>query len=308
MRTYARYSCLSISKLGYPINKSSFNKDEDPSMFTLLLWYYTDRKEANLVALKAMSFNKPLRPDLTQNGVIPRDKFQAAYVKADDGRGYTFEYRIPWATLGAKETPQAADILAGSVCVFWGTPDGMKTAGGGAWCYDVMNGPGFVYQSSSVWGKIILSPTGNLPKEMVEEGLPPEKPLPLTFAYDVPEDSQVSITLFNEAGMAVRTLVAQGTRNAGTMVERWDGLGDNGKPLPPGEYQWKGLYHQPISTKFILSAHNSGQPPYKTDDNTGGWGGDHGTPTSVTAANDGMLLTWNVSESGWGIIKTDFTG
>ncbi|HRT96436.1 MAG TPA: hypothetical protein P5532_18585, partial [Planctomycetota bacterium] len=193
--------------LGYPIHKSSFNKDESDKMCTLMLWYYTDRKEPNLVAMRAMTFSKPLRPDLSANGVIPRDKFQAAYLKADDGRGYTFEYRIPWATFGVKPV-KAGDILAGSICVFWGTPDGLKTAGGGAWCYDVMAGPGFVYQSSSVWGKIIFSDKGNLPKDLVEEGLPPEKPMPLTFAYDVPEESEVSICLADATGMVRRILVA----------------------------------------------------------------------------------------------------
>ena len=293
--------------LGYPIHKSSFNKDESDKMCTLILWYYTDRKEPNLVAMRAMTFSKPLRPDLSANGVISREKFQAAYAKAEDGRGYTFEYRIPWATFGVSPV-KAGDVLAGSVCAFWGTPDGLKTAGGGAWCYDVMAGPGFVYQSSSVWGKIIFSEKGNLPKDLVEEGLPPEKPLPLTFTYGVPEDAEVSIALFNERGYCVRTLVASGARRAGQNVERWDGLDNAGKPLAPGTYTWKGLTHQPLKTKFILSAHNSGQPPYKTDDNTGGWGGDHGCPTSVCAAGDAMFLSWNMSESGWGIIKTDLKG
>jgi len=294
--------------LGYPINKSSFNKDVDDHMCTLMLWYFTDRKEPNLVALKAMSFSKPLRPDLSTTGVIPRNKFQAAYRMADDKRGYTFEYRIPWSTFGVKTIPKAGDILAATVCFFWGTPDGFKTAGGGAWCYDVMAGPGFPYQSSACWGKVILSPKGHLPKEIVEEGLPPEKPLPLTFTYNLPEESEATVTLFNDQGKILRTLVASAQRHAGENVERWDGLGDDGKPLPAGNYSWKGLYHQPIKTKFILSAHNSGQPPYKLDNKTGGWGGDHGCPTSVATSGDEVVMGWSMSESGWGIIKTDLAG
>ncbi len=294
--------------LGYPINKASFNRDESDKMCTLMLWHYTDRKEANLVALKAMTFSKPLRPDLSTTGVIPREHFQAKYLMADDKRGYTFEYRVPWATLGITNPPKAGDQLATTVCFFWGTPDGFKTAGGSAWCYDVMSGPGFPYQSSACWGKLILSPKGKLPKEMVEEGLPPEKPMPLTFKYNLPEDSEATVVLFDEKGKAVRTLVASGARRTGENVERWDGLDNSGKPLAPGTYNWKGLYHLPIKTKFVLSAHNSGQPPYKKDDGTGGWGGDHGNPTSVCAAGDSMLLTWSMSESGWGIIKTDLNG
>lgn len=286
---------------GYPINKSSFNKDEDDRMCTLILWNYTDRNEANAVALKAMGFSKPLRPDLSANGVLPRDSFEAKYAKDADGRGYTFEYKLPWKTLGSKTIPKAGDLLGGSVCFFWGTPDGLKTAGGSAWCYDVMAGPGFVYQSSNVWGKIIFSDKGNLPKDLVEEGLPPEKPMPLTFEYDLPEDGEVSVVLFDDKNYAVRTIVAQGARKSGHLIERWDGLDNAGKPLAAGKYLWKGLYHQPVKTKFVLSAHNSGQPPYKLDDNTGGWGGDHGCSTTACAIPGGMLLAWNAAESGWGI-------
>jgi len=295
-------------KLGYPVNKSSFNHDETPTMCTLMLWYYTDRQEANLEALQAMTFSKPIRPDFPASGVVPRDKFQAQYLMAEDKQGYTLEYRIPWATLGVQTPPRAGDILAATICSFWGTPDGMHTAGGSAWCYDVMNGPGFPYQSSTCWGKIIFSAQGHLPKALVEDDQVLERPAPLEFKYTMPADGQATVQLSTAQGRIVRTLAASAARKAGEVTEKWDGLGDDGKPLPAGSYQWKGLYHQPITTKFILSAHNSGQPPYKTDDNTGGWGGDHGNPTAVAAAPDGMILTWSMSESGWGIIKTDFTG
>jgi len=294
--------------LPYPVQRNSFNKDESSDMCTLLLWYYTDRQEPNLVALKAMLFSNPLRPDLGERGVIPRDRYQAAFRKAEDGRGYTFEYRIPWNTLGVSKAPRAGDMLAGTVCFFWGTPDGLKTAGGSAWAYDVMGKPGFPFQSSDCWGRMIFTDRNNLPREMVEEGVPPEPPLPLTFEYDLPEDAQVTIQLHDTTGRVVRILAAQGERRAGRVVERWDGLDATGKVLPAGRYAWKGLYHQPIRTKFILSAHNSGQPPYKTDDNTGGWGGDHGISTTVCPAGDTMLLAWNVCESGWGIIRTDLAG
>ena len=293
--------------LGYPVNASSA-QGVVPGLMDMYLWYFTDRKEPNLACYKGMSFSQPVRDDFPKNGAVPRDKFQAAYAKADDGRGYTFEYRIPWETLGAKAAPKAGDLVAGTVQFDWSEPQGLKTAGGAAWAYDVMGTPGFPFQSSACWGKFILSPKGNLPKEMVEEGLPPEKPLPCTFAFKLPEEGDVSVVLFDAAGKVARTLIAQGSRRAGDVVERWDGLGDDGKPLPAGTYAWKGLYHQPIKTQFILSAHNSGQPPYKTDDNTGGWGGDHGNPTSALVVGDKVFLSWNMCESGWGIVTTDLTG
>lgn len=294
------------AKQGYPVNQSTGSAVDNDQMAHLILWYYTDRQEPCLQMHCGMTYKVP-RPEWAPFGVVPADLFQGVYLKAEDGQGYTFEYRIPWTTLGARTPPKAGDLVAGTVQLNYGRADGLKTAGGAAWCYDVMNGPGFPFQSAACWGKIIFSEKGNLPKELVEEGLPPEKPMPLTFGYEVPEDSQVTVQLFNDH-YVVRTLVAQGERRAGNVVERWDGLDDAGQILPAGTYVWKGLYHHPISTKFLFAAHNSGQPPYSTDDNKGGWGGDHGTPTSACALPDGMLLAWNACELGWGIIRTDLNG
>ena len=293
-------------KLGYPWSSTSFDKNshkpDQPQH--LLLWYYTDRKEPALQIHKSMAF---VSPDPSWPlGAVPGDKFEGAYLKADDGGGYTFEYRIPWSTLGAKDKPpKAGDVVPGTVQFNWSTPDGMKTAGGSAWAYDVMAGPGFPYQSTLCWGKIIFSEKGRLPKEIVEEGIAPEKPMPLSFTYEMPEDGQATVQLFRDDGVVMRTLIASAERRAGKNVESWDGLDANGSPLPAGNYAWKGLYHKGIKTKFILSVHNSGQPPYKLDDNTGGWGGDHGTPTNVCAVGDDVVLTWNYCESGWGIIRVD---
>lgn len=294
--------------LGYPLTltQNQDNKGTDKDLTILYLWHYTDRQESCLAVLKGL----PPRPDTRYpaRGAVPAGRFEGAYMKAGDGGGYTFEYRIPWSTLGATRPLKAGDLTAGTVFALWSTPDGLKTAGGSAWAYDVMAFPGFAYQNSACWGKFIFAEKGGLASELVEEGLPPEPPLPLKFSYDLPEDGVATLQLVETNGMVARLLVAQGERKAGKNVELWDGLDDNGSPLRPGTYIVRGLHHKGIKTKFCFSAHNSGQPPYKTDDNTGGWGGDHGNPTAVCAAGDDMVLTWALCESGWGIIRTDAEG
>jgi len=301
-------------KVGYPVNESSFHyrreskkKDKRDDIVHLTLWHYTDKQEPCLQMHLGMSYRVP-RPEWAPHGVVPHDKFEAQYLLAEDKLGCTFEYRIPWDTLGAKQPLKGGDLVAGTVQFNWSRPDGLKTAGGSAWAYDVMGSPGFSFQSTSCWGKIVFSEKGDLPKELVEEGIAPERPLPLTFAYDLPEDSEATVALFDKDNRVARLLVAQGQRLGGTVTERWDGLDDLGKPLAAGEYTWRGLYHQPIKTKFILSVHNSGRPPYKLDNNKGGWGGDHGTPQDVIAAGDTMVLSWSVCESGWGIIRVSLDG
>src|ERR1043166_679639 len=98
----------------------------------MYLWHYTDTKEACLAAYTAMKFD-PMHPDWDKNGMIPPGKFQAVFVKADDGHGYTFEYRIPWEVVGAKRPLKGGDLVAGLVQFNWSEPTGMKTAGYAGW-------------------------------------------------------------------------------------------------------------------------------------------------------------------------------
>ena len=91
--------------------------------------------------------------------------------------------------------------------------------------------------------------------------------------------------------------------------ESWERLAkETGKPLPAGTYTWKGIHHEPITTKHVMSVHNSGQPGYFTADGTGSWGGDHGEPMTVCVGPDFLLLGWDGCEVGKGVIRTDLTG
>jgi len=297
------------ASLPYPATDATWEvgkKPDNDQIAHLLLWHYTDRKEANLQIAVSMAYKDP--PGSEKFGVIPKDKFRAAYLLSNDKKGYTYEYRIPWSTLGAKRPLKAGDAVAATMQYNWGRPDGMKTAGLTGWGYDLQAWPGFAYQNAGCWGKLIFSEKGNLPRELTEEGMPPEKPLPLTFTYDLPEDSEVTITLFNDRNEAVRVLAAQAKRSAGHVIEKWDGMDDQGQPMAPGTYVWKGLYHQPITMKPVVSLHNSGQPAWKTDDNSGGWGGDHGPPIAVCSAGNDMVMSWTCAEAGWGLIRTDAEG
>jgi len=298
----------------YPVEENVFQyrgkqakADSRDDIKHLTLWYYTDRNEPCLAMQMGMSYRAP-RAEWAPFGVVKPDQFQAKYVKAEDGRGYTFEYRIPWTTLGAKAPLKGGNIVAGTVQFNWGAADGLKTNGGSAWAYDLLRGPGFAFQNADCWGKIIFAEKGNVSKELVEAGIPQAKPEPLKFTYELPEDGQITLQLFDQENLVRRILVAQGDRTKGKHTESWDGMDDQGKPLPPGVYTLKGIIHKPITSKFLFSVHNSGQPPYPTDDNKGGWGGDHGNPTACSALPDGMLLSWEAAEYGWGIIKVDLEG
>jgi sugar lactone lactonase YvrE len=300
-------------KVGYPIlDESTFKyKGKGDSTETrddivhLTLWNYTQANAPQMAMQLGMTYREPAN---APQGIVPPEQFQAKYLKRADGTGYTFEYRIPWKTLNAKGPLKGGDIVAGTVQFNYSRPDGLKTAGGAAWAYDLMREAGFPFQSTKCWGKLVFSPTGNVDRKLVLEGVPQDRPLPLDFTYTLPEDTECTVQLFNEKNENVRMLVPQQARLGGKNIERWDGCEDNGNLLPAGSYRWRGIYHAPVKAEYRFSVHNSGQPPFPTIDNKGGWGGDHGAPTGCSAFAGGMLLAWEGAEFGWGVIRVDAEG
>jgi DNA-binding beta-propeller fold protein YncE len=298
--------CLN-PKAGYPINEGQANTpDAKPNyqLVHLLLWYFTDEKEPNLQLSYGMTYSPPKAS--YPKGVVPHDKFQAAYLLTADNKGYTFEYRIPWTTIEARAPLKAGDLVAASLQAHWGTPDGLSIKEA---AFDLLATPGYGFLSSGCWGRAIFTARGNLPKELTQEGLPVEPPLPLTFDYELPRDGDVTIALVNDQGQMVRHLLAQAPRKKGNVVERWSGLDDLGKPLPAGAYTWKGIYHDPITTRYLLAVHNSGKPSYATPDGTGAWGADHGHgPTTVCTVGEHVLVAWEGGEGGSSILRSDLHG
>lgn len=300
-------------QVGYPILDESTFKYKGKGDVTearddivhLTFWHYTETNEPQLAMQLGMTYRDPKN---APRGLVPQDQFQARYLARPDGSGYSFEYRIPWTTLNAKAPLKAGDVVASTVQFNYSRPDGQETAGGAAWAYDCMREAGFPFQSTKCWGKLVFSATGKIDRKRVLEGVPPDRPLPLDFGFTLPEDTECTVQLFNDKNENVRILVPQQERLGGPNSERWDGCDDNGNLLPVGTYTWRGIYHKPVKAEYRFSVHNSGQPPYPTVDGKGGWGADHGSPRTVCGFEDGVLLAWDGSEFGWGVIRTDFDG
>ncbi len=140
----------------YPIQENTGAPKDNPKLLLMTFWNYTDRQEPCMQMSCGMNYKLP-RPEWAPHGAVPSELFAGKYVKAEDGLGYTFEYRIPWATLNLTTPLKAGDLLAGEVQFNYAAPDGMTTCGPAGWAYDVMAGPGFVFQNAGCWGKVILS-------------------------------------------------------------------------------------------------------------------------------------------------------
>ncbi len=290
--------------LGYPLKIGGYDRTPNENLVHMTLWYYTDAKQPVLHLKYGMNYHDA--HDF-HKGIVPAGKFQAAYVPWPDGKGFTFEYRIPWATLGAPRALKAGDLSAAAIQIQWSDATGQHSYGGG-WAVDLMAHAGFSYQSTGCWGKAIFAEKGNLPKELTQEGLPPVRTLPLKFTYDLPKETVASVTLINAKGDRVRNIVAAESRPMGKVIESWDGLDDAGRVLPAGDYTWKGLYHDPLKLKYLLAVSNSGTPSYNTPDGKGAWGGDWGVPADACFAGERGALVWDGSEAGTGLIGVDTTG
>lgn len=137
---------------------------------------------------------------------------------------------------------------------------------------------------------------------------PPPAAMGAEISYTLPRDAKVTINLLDANGWIVRELIRSEAQTAGAHSVHWDGCDQLDRPLPPGQYSWKLLHHTGLKADYVLSVANSGQPPYRTNDDKGSWGGCHGNPISARADASGLYLTWTVEEGNAVFTKADYDG
>ena len=82
-------------------------------------------------------------------------------------------------------------------------------------------------------------PADNFPREFVLYSNYPNPFNPTTtLRYDLPEDSHVSIMIFDLMGREIRTLINK-QQSAGIKSIMWDGTNDLGQPLSAGMYLYR---------------------------------------------------------------------
>ena len=283
----------------YPLAADTAANKGNDRICHLTMWYFTPRSEPVLDIRYSMAYHGAKLLTGAKSGLVFKNNA--------DGKGYVLEGRIPWELLNAKDgTPKAGDALALTVQPLWGSADGRQHR---ITFNEIVRQSGFAYQNTQSWGRVILARTGRLP--------PAARPLsetkrrnPLTLKLGLPDARAkvVSAMLFDAAGKSVRTLPAtvRGDDDRGAALElAWDGLDDRSRPLPPGDYTVKFLTHRGTGQKFVCSLHNSGNPPWKTDDGTGAWGGDWDDPLAAAFDGERVYLGWGFCEGGSTEIAVD---
>lgn len=131
--------------------------------------------------------------------------------------------------------------------------------------------------------------------------------------------ARVTVVVEDAEGRRVRNLLADEPLAAGPAAVEWDGRDDNGAPLPPGDYRWRGLAHaQEITANWTGSFYSPGSTPWKQfsrprgwnvrESGAGGWLSDHVAPWSVFADDRHVYLGCKTAEAGDAIIQCDLDG
>ncbi|HEY8966259.1 MAG TPA: hypothetical protein VIM58_07445, partial [Candidatus Methylacidiphilales bacterium] len=239
----------------------------------------------------------------------------ARLVFTDVGDGSLLEARIPWAALNC---PDGKNPFS---------PGGKMTALFGAhWklndrftetvaVYD-RNPGNFGFRQTGCWGQVLFSPAGRLaPRHAsMEEALAKEEreaaapPQGVPIEIPVAEAGKLSVAILGKNGEVLRELTGGQPVSPGKATVYWDGADQWGFPLDPGQYRWGAYLSGGLKARYVGSVGNSGMPPYPTPDDLGGWGGDHGVPTSDAADASGLYLGWICAEAQRQIVKIDYEG
>ena len=116
-------------------------------------------------------------------------------------------------------------------------------------------------------------------------------------SFKVPADGSVSLALYDPAGTLVRSLLYAQPLAAGRQTVMWDGTTDLGRPATAGVYTVKGVcVTQPASLRYVMTVGKSGNPPYRTPDGKGDWGGNLGGPAAICANASSLMMVWSCVE------------
>ncbi len=115
--------------------------------------------------------------------------------------------------------------------------------------------------------------------------------------YTAPGKGFVSLALYDQNGVMARNLLYAEPVEKGALSVQWDGTTDMGKAAPPGRYAARGIFFtSPPSLNYVMEVGKSGNPPWRTADGKGDWGGNLGFPSSIVSNSKSLLMTYAAVE------------
>ena len=123
---------------------------------------------------------------------------------------------------------------------------------------------------------------------------PPSIPIEFTS----PGKGFLSLGVYDDSGMLVRSVTHAGEVGGGMQKLAWDATTDLGLPAKPGRYGVRGVWFaEPLKADFRMKVGISGDPPYVLDNGLGGWGGNLGSPMDVCSNGKLVVAAFGCVES-----------
>ncbi len=279
-------------------------------------WFYAVKKEPTIQIDYGKSLTEPFGGTSLQLYQTEGSKLtggaEMAFQKDADGKGYVQEIKLPWKLLTQQKHYRPGEQFNLGVDLLWGSTDWPTMR----YSDNLMPGKSsreFFWTAVDSWGSVTLEAKGHLhlpvPDSITRSMHPAaETPGPVALAYTLAKPGRVTLVVEDPQGRRIRNLVPALPRPAGRNIEHWDGLDDNGKAVPAGSYQFRGLTHDGIHLNWALSYANPGHPAWSTPDGHGAFYGDHTNPHAAAAGGDHVALACPMGEGGQPLIGCDLSG
>jgi len=112
-----------------------------------------------------------------------------------------------------------------------------------------------------------------------------------------PDKGLVSAGVYDSSERLVRTLASAQEVPGGAVKFNWDGTNDLGLPAQAGDYHVKGVWFPSgPKIKFLMKVGISGDPPYVSADQLGGWGGNLAPAYGLCSNGKNMLAAFGCVE------------
>ncbi len=246
---------------------------------------------------------------------------ESAYAMAADGKGFIHEMKLPWKVVYAQDvTGEANQTLRMGMEFVWGESTG-KTFPMHRYADNMQPGATsreFYWTAKNAWGNLTtVAESIKEPRKYVEGSLKPQGTIPVrahvptgaatfTLVIDDAEGNRVR-NLAGGCGVADFAVAEQGDKT--TVEVMWDGLDEQGKLAPTGNYKVRGLTQGGLDGYYEMSFYNPGTPPWQTNDKRGAWGADHTIPRLVARSGTNVVIACGFAEGGYGTfaVKPDGT-
>lgn len=212
-----------------------------------------------------------------------------------DGKGWSLEAKIPWASLSRPDyfRPEPGLQIPWQIQIDLGAESGEILGYAVKWH---PFGIHFQNPTSWAWARLLDAQETIMPPEVAPE----EAPKPAGRAeirFSLPAGGLVSLNALREDGTLIRRLLIGKRLEAGEHAVTWDGLDEEGKPVAPGSYRFLGSVAN-LQPHYLTTIGNTSPEPYGGCYSSVGGEYRHGAWHDVVVNPDGTFYVLNDGGEG----------